>query len=75
MIEALACGTPVAAYPVPGPLDIIEESVGALSDNLARAIDAARYCDRSDCARFGAKYSWEAASEQFLSGLATFNPS
>lgn len=70
MIEALACGTPVAAYRVPGPLDIIEEHVGALGDNLARAIDAARYCDRRDCARFGATYSWEAASEQFLSGLA-----
>ena len=74
MIEALACGTPVAAYPVPGPLDIIEESVGALSDNLARAIDAARYCESDECARFGAEYSWEAASRQFLSGLATFRP-
>lgn len=73
MIEALACGTPVAAYPVPGPLDIIEEHVGALSDNLARSIDAARYCDRAACARFGAGYSWEAASEQFLAGLAAFD--
>ncbi|MEO1220035.1 MAG: glycosyltransferase, partial [Pseudomonadota bacterium] len=70
MIEALACGTPVAAYPVPGPLDIVEEAVGALGDNLARAIDAARYCDRKLCAEYGATYSWEAASEQFLSGLA-----
>lgn len=71
MIEALACGTPVAAFPVPGPLDIVEEHVGALSENLARAIDSARYCDRKDCAAFGAGYSWEAASQQFLSGLAT----
>jgi len=70
MIEALACGTPVAAFPVPGPIDIIQDHVGALSDNLPRAIDAARYCDRVECARFGAGYSWEAASEQFLSGLA-----
>ncbi|MEM7780419.1 MAG: glycosyltransferase family 1 protein [Pseudomonadota bacterium] len=70
MIEALACGTPVAAYPVAGPIDIITDAVGAMSDDLARAIDAARYCDRDRCARFGAGYSWEAATTQFLSGLA-----
>lgn len=71
MIEALACGTPVAAFPVPGPVDILDEHVGAMSANLARAIDAARYCSRSECADFGASYSWEAATQQFLSGLAT----
>ena len=70
MIEALACGTPVAAFPVPGPLDIVTESVGALSEDLARAIDAARYCDRAACAAYAAGYSWEAASRQFLAGLA-----
>jgi glycosyltransferase involved in cell wall biosynthesis len=69
MIEALACGTPVAAFPVPGPLDIVTEAVGALSDDLARAIDAARFCDRAACAAYGASYSWEAASQQFLAGL------
>lgn len=69
MIESLACGTPVAAYPVPGPLDILEEHVGAMSENLERAIDAARYCDRKECAAFGAAFSWEAATRQFLSGL------
>ncbi len=69
MIEALACGTPVAAFPVPGPLDIVTEAVGALSDDLARAIDAARFCDRAVCAAYGASYSWEAATQQFLAGL------
>lgn len=69
MIEALACGTPVAAFPVAGPVDILSDGVGAMSDNLARAIDAARYCDRHECAAFGAGYSWEAATQQFLSGL------
>jgi glycosyltransferase involved in cell wall biosynthesis len=69
MIEALACGTPVAAYPVAGPVDIVTEQVGALSDDLARAIDAARYCERAQCAAIGAQYSWEAATRQFLSGL------
>jgi glycosyltransferase involved in cell wall biosynthesis len=69
MIEALACGTPVAAFPVAGPLDIVTDAVGALSEDLGRAIDAARYCDRAVCAAYGASYSWEAATRQFLSGL------
>ena len=69
MIEALACGTPVAAYPVPGPLDILTDAVGAMSEDLDRAIDAARYCDSETCATFGAGYSWEAATRQFLHGL------
>jgi glycosyltransferase involved in cell wall biosynthesis len=69
MIEALACGTPVAAFPVAGPLDIVTDAVGALSENLTRAIDAARYCDSAACAAYGASFSWEAASRQFLSGL------
>lgn len=69
MIEALACGTPVAAFPVPGPLDILTDNVGAMSEDLTRAIDAARYCDRARCAAYGASYSWEAATRQFLAGL------
>lgn len=69
MIEALACGTPVAAFPVAGPLDIVTNDVGAMSEDLCRAIDAARYCDRARCAAYGASYSWEAATRQFLSGL------
>jgi glycosyltransferase involved in cell wall biosynthesis len=70
MIEALACGTPVAAFPVPGPLDILNDSVGAMAEDLARAIDAARYCDPAACTAHAASYSWEAATRQFLSGLA-----
>jgi len=70
MIEALACGTPVAAFPVAGPIDIVTDAVGALSADLSRAIDAARYCDRTGCAAYAASFSWEAATRQFLSGLA-----
>ena len=70
MIEALACGTPVAAFPVPGPLDILTDAVGAMSEDLTRAIDAARYCDRAACAAHGASFSWDTATRQFLSGLA-----
>lgn len=70
MIEALACGTPVAAFPVAGPIDIVTDAVGALSEDLTRAIDAARYCDGTECAAYAAGFSWEAATRQFLAGLA-----
>ena len=73
MIEALACGTPVAAFPVAGPIDIITDRVGALSEHLNRAIDVARYCDRQDCLQLGESYTWEAASTQFLHGLVAFD--
>ena len=69
MIEALACGTPVAAFPAPGPLDIVTDEVGAISPNIERAIDAARYCDRETCAQHGAGFSWDRATRQFLHGL------
>lgn len=69
MIEALACGTPVAAYPVPGPADIVTEKCGALSDDLARAIDAALFCSRADCVAQGAHFNWESATDQFVAGL------
>ena len=73
MIEALACGTPVAAYPVAGPLDIVTDAVGALSEDIDRAIDAALYCDPRACADYGARFSWEAATDQFLAGLAALD--
>lgn len=69
MIEALACGTPVAAYPVAGPVDIVTEDVGALRDDLATAIDAALQRDRQQCSEFGMQFTWEAATRQFRSGL------
>ncbi|MBY6219164.1 glycosyltransferase family 1 protein [Qipengyuania aquimaris] len=73
MIEALACGTPVAAYPVAGPRDIVTDDVGALSEDIDRAIDAALYCDPRSCADYGARFSWEAATDQFLAGLAALD--
>lgn len=69
LIEALACGTPVAAYPVAGPRDIVTAECGALSESLERAIAGALTCSSRDCARIGAGYSWEAATDQFRTGL------
>ena len=70
MIEALACGVPVAAFPVPGPVDVIEPGVtGVLNDDLAVAIRAALQLDRQVCAERAKAFTWGAATEQFLEGL------
>lgn len=73
IIEALSCGTPVAAYPVPGPIDIVQDGTGALDDNLDTAIAAALSCDRADAATLGARYSWADCTAQFVRAL-TFVP-
>jgi glycosyltransferase involved in cell wall biosynthesis len=79
IIEALACGTPVAGYRVPGPLDILGDDgcgvpagapVGAVEDDLALAMRRALAADRGDCARYGAGFSWERSCDEFLAGLA-----
>ncbi len=70
MIEALACGTPVAALPVQGPLDVLNPQVGVMDDALDRAIAGALTVDRETCAHFGQGFTWRASAEQFLSALA-----
>lgn len=73
MIEALACGTPVAAYPVTGPVDIVTPETGALAEQLEAAIAAAMACDRAVCAVYGASFTWAASARQFLDGLHPFS--
>jgi glycosyltransferase involved in cell wall biosynthesis len=69
MIEALACGTPVAAFPVPGPLDVLDESSGAMDSDLSAAISRALTLDRGQCLRRGRSFSWERSADQFLDAL------
>jgi glycosyltransferase involved in cell wall biosynthesis len=69
MIEALACGTPVAAYPVSGPLDVLTPAAGAMHDDLDQAVAAALRLDRTECVRAGRSFSWEASTRQFLNAL------
>ncbi len=71
MIEALACGTPVAAYPVTGPVDILDDTVGAMAETLETAIATALTRDRAACARYGASFTWAASARQFLDALVT----
>jgi len=71
MLEAMACGTPVAAYPVPGPADVVINGVtGALDPDLGVAVERALACDRQACRRFAEANSWDAVSRRFLEDLA-----
>lgn len=81
MIEALACGTPVAAYPVQGPLDVVGADgtgpfedwhipVACLDDDLSRATMGALACNRSACTDFALKYDWDIVTDQFLDALS-----
>ncbi|CAB9515588.1 GDP-mannose-dependent alpha-mannosyltransferase [Seminavis robusta] len=71
--EALACGTPVAAFPAPGPLDTIgnKKEVGSVNEDLAQAIeDALTHGDSEICAKYVREnYTWEIATQQFLDNL------
>lgn len=69
MIEALACGTPVAAFPVSGPLDVLTPDAGAMDEVLDTAIAAALRLNRPDCLAAGRSYTWDASTRQFLSAL------
>ena len=67
-IEALACGTPVAALPAPGPADIVtaaKRAVGAVDADLNHANDRALACDRDDCAAEGRRHGWSVCTDQF----------
>lgn len=72
IIEALAMGTPVAAYPVPGPLDLVTREVGALDEDLHLAVDAALTKSRAACACYGRGFSWANAAAEFRRALAPF---
>ena len=71
LIEAMACGTPVAAYPVTGPVDLVEHGVnGALSESLDEAIKIALTLDRSACRASVENYGWSRVGERFANFLA-----
>ena len=70
ILEAMACGVPVAAYPVPGPQDLITDGGnGALDEDLHRAIFRALSIDGSACVEFASRFSWANCTRRFLSLL------
>jgi len=69
-IEAMACGTPVAAYPVQGPVDVIDNNVTGVMDNdLVVATNKALELDREKVYTASIKWSWERAWEIFRDNL------
>jgi glycosyltransferase involved in cell wall biosynthesis len=73
LLEALASGLPVAAYPVPGPLDVIDgASVGFLDEDLASAVRRALDVSPELCRDYALQFSWRRSAEQFLANLRPF---
>ena len=76
LLEALACGLPVAAYPVQGPLDVIVPGVsGMLDEDLGVAVRGALQLSRDECVAQARRYSWQACSADFLRYLAPITAS
>ena len=74
MLEALASGLPVAAFPVPAPLDVIGHSgAGVLDDDLALAARRALEISPEFCREYALTYSWRHTAERFLSNLAPWH--
>lgn len=83
-LEALASGVPVAAYPVPGPIDIIgakghgtrddfDQAIGAVNEDLSLAVQEALKCQSEDCRTYAEFYSWGACAKLFTKHLVPTN--
>lgn len=67
MLEAMACGVPVAAYPVTGPIDVVRNNVtGCLNEDLKQAAECALKLDPKHCIAQAAEFTWQKASLMFL---------
>jgi glycosyltransferase involved in cell wall biosynthesis len=72
MIESMACGTPVAAYPCQGPKDVVDEGItGFMNDNLTKAITDCLTLDRKQVYLKSKRWSWQKAWEIFKTNLVT----
>ena len=71
LLEALACGIPVAALPVTGPVDVLVQGVtGFLDEDLGRAARAALALSPEACRQAAQAQTWRACAQQFLGNLA-----
>jgi len=70
MLEAMACGTPVAAYNAPSPLDVVDNGVtGIIADRLEESVERALKLDRNIVAEGSQKFSWKTCADMFESWL------
>lgn len=70
MVEAMACGLPVAAYPVAGPIDVIGSSgAGVLDHDIRRAALQCLEIPREIPIRYASAFTWQAATQQFYEAL------
>jgi glycosyltransferase involved in cell wall biosynthesis len=70
MLEAMACGTPVAAYNAPSPMDVVEDGVtGCLANKIEDAVERAITLDRQGVQEGSMKFSWKACADMFESWL------
>jgi glycosyltransferase involved in cell wall biosynthesis len=68
ILESLASGTPIAAFPVTGPKDILDNTnINSLDENLEVSIQKALRVNRDDCRKFALKLTWEDCTDQYLS--------
>jgi glycosyltransferase involved in cell wall biosynthesis len=75
MLEAMACGTPVAAFPVEGPVDVIaDSSAGVMHEDLGVAVRQALSIDRREPPKRAAKFDDATVARQFLGMLAEIKP-
>jgi hypothetical protein len=66
----MACAVPVAAYPVTGPIDVLEDGVtGALDEDLGRAARRALTLDPETCRRHALRYGWDVSTREFEGNL------
>jgi glycosyltransferase involved in cell wall biosynthesis len=76
LLEALACGLPVAALPVPGPLDVLAGSrAGVLDWDLGAAAIAALRVSRKTCRSYAERFSWQTSVEQFVNHVVPVSES
>ncbi len=74
MLEALACGTPVAAYPVTGPIDVVQQGVtGWLDEDLGVAVSKALEVNREDCRAYAVANGWPRIAKTLAENLAVFD--
>ncbi|HET7177023.1 MAG TPA: glycosyltransferase family 1 protein [Gammaproteobacteria bacterium] len=70
LLEAMACGVPVAAFPVTGPKDVVQQGVtGYCDENLRHAALESLKLDGAKCREFALRFSWRNAAEEFLQNM------